>query len=272
MNFLLAVVLLAIGFMIGLPTLVDGSLPSSARVRDQAVRIMSVVPQSPADQAGFKAGDTLVSINDQSFTSADAARFDIQSRPDPIVFRLDREGTVVTQTVTPALIPELGKVGVGIGLVDTALVSYPWYIAVGQGFMASVNILVDIFRTFGSIIYNLAVQHRAGVELSGPVGIAVMTGQVAALGFVYLLQFAALLSLNLAVVNVLPFPALDGGRILFLIVEKVRRGRALRAQTEAVVHGIGFMLLMGIILLVTFQDIMRFGGQFIHSIKGWFGV
>ena len=96
------------------------------------------------------------------------------------------------------------------------------------------------------------------MELSGPVGIAVMTGQVAALGISYLLQFAAILSINLAIINILPFPALDGGRILFVIIEKLRRGKPVNQKIETIVHNLGFIFLMSLVVLVTYQDIVKF--------------
>jgi regulator of sigma E protease len=94
-----------------------------------------------------------------------------------------------------------------------------------------------------------------GVDVSGPVGIAVMTGEAVQMGFVYLLQFGAILSINLAILNILPIPALDGGRVLFLIIEAVVR-RPVNGKVEAVIHNIGFLLLMLVVLLVTYKDVL----------------
>jgi regulator of sigma E protease len=124
------------------------------------------------------------------------------------------------------------------------------------GALATVHLTYDTFAGFFSIIRNLAVGQPAGVELSGPVGIAVVTADVARLGFFHLLQFAAVLSVNLAVINILPIPALDGGRLLFLAIEKVR-GRPASRHLEGTVHAIGFFLLVGLILVVTYGDIAR---------------
>jgi len=97
--------------------------------------------------------------------------------------------------------------------------------------------------------------------LAGPVGIASLTGQAARMGLVYVLQFAAMLSINLAILNFLPFPALDGGRVLFLIIEKIK-GKPVNREVEAVIHNIGFTLLMVLILAVTYRDIARLSGGF----------
>ena len=101
------------------------------------------------------------------------------------------------------------------------------------------------------------------MDLSGPVGIAVLTGRVARLGLIYLLQFAAMLSINLAIINILPFPALDGGRLLFLAIEKIR-GRAMNQKIESLVHTVGYALLMLLIVTVTYRDISKFSYKFIE--------
>jgi regulator of sigma E protease len=96
-------------------------------------------------------------------------------------------------------------------------------------------------------------------SLSGPVGIAVMTGQMAKMGFAYLLNFTALLSLNLAILNLLPFPALDGGRLLFLAIGRLMR-RRVPLKFEQIAHTLGFFLLMVLVVLITVKDIGRFSG------------
>ena len=117
---------------------------------------------------------------------------------------------------------------------------------------------VFIIAAFAGIIWSLIIAGKAGVEVSGPVGIAVLTGQVSAMGLIYLLNFTALISINLAIINALPFPALDGGRLLFLAVEKIK-GSPISQDFEAKVNNYGFMLLMLLMLVITFKDIGRYG-------------
>jgi regulator of sigma E protease len=100
-----------------------------------------------------------------------------------------------------------------------------------------------------------------GAALSGPVGIAVLTRDVAELGMIYLLQFTAVLSVNLAILNALPFPALDGGRILFLIIEKIR-GKKLNQKAEGYANAAGFALLIMLMIFVTVKDVARYGDGF----------
>ena len=115
-------------------------------------------------------------------------------------------------------------------------------------------------------IAGLFVGTSAAGEMSGPIGIAIMTGKIAKLGFIYLLQFTAVLSLNLAFINILPIPALDGGRLLFLILNKINKKLA-PAKFEQVAHSIGFMLLMLLILVVTIKDLTVFKGVFINLVN-----
>lgn len=257
MNLVLAAVLFSVGFMVGLPGVVDEKLSPSARVADRALTVMAVIDGSPAALSGIEQGDRVLSIDGEPFDSSDTARAMIaQSADDGVVLDLKKQnGEISTLTLTATLLPEQELTGIGIGLVQTGLVSYPFFQAIVQGIAATVTFTVEIVRAFVGIIVNLVSGQGVGVELSGPVGIAVITGQVAALGFVYLLQFTALLSINLAVINVLPFPALDGGRILFLIIEKLR-GRAVDGKLETVTHNLGFFLLMILVIIVTYRDIV----------------
>ena len=97
----------------------------------------------------------------------------------------------------------------------------------------------------------------APAGVTGPVGIAQLTGEVAKAGISPLLEFAAFLSINLAIINMFPLPALDGGRIVFVLLEWVRRGKRISPKKEGLVHLIGFLMLMGAILAITYQDIVR---------------
>ena len=101
------------------------------------------------------------------------------------------------------------------------------------------------------------IQGTAKPQLTGPIGIAQVTGEVAKTGLVPLIELTALLSLNLAILNILPIPMLDGGRMVFVLFEIVTRGRKVPKDKENIVHAFGLLLLVGIIILITFQDIAR---------------
>ena len=201
-----------------------------------------------------------MSVDGQIFVSANEARDYIKSREgQSLDFVLKRGEDTIPFSLTATNIPSYEGMAIGVGLVKTALVSYPWYLAAIKGVEATCVFTWEVLKAFGNLLWNLITYQGVSAELSGPVGIAVMTGEAASLGLVYLLQFAAVLSINLAVVNILPFPALDGGRLLFLMVEKIR-GRAVHEKWETLVHNLGFIVLILLIAVVTVRDLFKFGG------------
>jgi len=272
MNLIFAAVLLSIGLMVGLPSVVDETVPSTVNLSNEKIQIMSVVAESPAARASVQPGDEVLSLDNQIFTSSAAAHDYIVSREgQEISFLLKRGDDAITVPLTAEDLPSYGQKGIGVGLVKTAMVSYPWYLAIVKGVEATFVFSWEVVKAFGNLLWNLVVHQKVAVDLAGPVGIAVMTGEAAAMGLVYLLQFAAILSVNLAVVNILPFPALDGGRLIFLLVEKIR-GRVINEKWEALTHNLGFMILMTLVVFVTYRDIVKFGGQIFGAVKNLIGV
>jgi len=263
MNLILAIVIFSVGFGFGLPTALPDSraeLGPLANIRDPQVVITLVTADSPAAKAGFVAGDIITDIDGVTFlTLGELQDYIAEAANESMTVTVVRNHESIDIDVTPVYQPELNRVVAGFGLTRTGIVSYPWYAAPIKGVVATWNILVSIITTFASIIRDLFTGTPVGVDVSGPVGIAVMTGEVVRMGWGHLLEFMALLSINLAVINILPFPALDGGRILFLIIEKIRR-QPVNAKIEALVHNIGFALLMMLILFVTYRDIIHWGG------------
>lgn len=267
MNLALAWCLLSVGYAIGLPQVVE-DLPPGARVAHAKIQIFSVLKDTPAAAAGFEAGDTVVTLDGQVMTDIESFRAYTASRADrPIATVIERSGRRLDISVTPRQLAETGQPGIGAAIVKTGLVSYPIYLAPIQGLVATGYFIRDIFSAFYELIHGLIAVRRVTVEFSGPVGIAVVTAEVVKLGFRYLLQFTALLSVNLAVINVLPFPALDGGRLLFLAIEKLRR-RAVNARLESLVHNVGFALLMLLVLVITYRDVVKFGDRILETVSG----
>lgn len=268
MNIIFAWLLLSIGFGIGLPQVVDDE--SAGQIKDTSILILSVEENSPAFTAGVLIGDKVMSLNGNEFTNIDDfQRFINVSRDDPINLQVSRGNETRDFAIIPEYNDQEDRLILGVGLVKTGIISYPWYEAVWQGGKATIFTTIEIVRTFGMIMKNLFTTGHLGADIAGPVGIAVITGQVVNLGFIYVLQFAALLSINLAIINILPFPALDGGRVLFLGIEKIIR-RPVNQKVEAIIHNLGFIFLMILIVLVTFRDIGRFGQNFLDTIKNIF--
>ena len=272
MNFVLAAVLLSFGFMTGLPTAVDEGLPNGARISDAAIRVTAVLEDTPAEAVGFELGDEILSINGQTFVEAEEARAFIRDNSEQeLSFLVGRSDSEFVVQVTPEYIEELEKVGIGTGLITTGFVSFPIHLAIWYGITTTYKYTILIVVALYTILKSLIMGQGVGLDLSGPVGIAVMTGQAARLGLAYLIQFTAILSINLAVINVLPLPALDGGRILFLLIEKIRR-QPINERIEAVVHNTGFLILIGLIVLITYRDLLRYSEQILGGIKGLIGM
>ncbi len=270
MNFVLCFVFLSVGFMSGIPTMVDDQPDANLNVANQQIKIMSINPASPAERAGLKIGDVFVSINNQPIKYIKDVQRELGSRNNQltsmIILRGQKEKKI---EITPIVKKSTETAMIGVGLVKTALVKYPWYQAIYKGATTTFDLTLAILKAFGKIITDFFSGHKVEAEVAGPVGIAMLTGQVVKLGWVYVLQFAALLSINLGIINLLPIPALDGGRILFLAIEKVK-GRPVNQKIEANIHQIGFMLLMFIMILVIFKDFRTYGAQIWQSIISLF--
>ncbi|MEK7473386.1 MAG: M50 family metallopeptidase [Patescibacteria group bacterium] len=271
MNWLLAAAIFSVGFMIGVPAVVEG-LPSSAIVSDTKVQIMNVVPGTAADKAELQPGDELLSIDGIMIPNADAARTELGARSTEgaeLAMIVERGTEQIEIKARLEYLAQLDRVALGIALADTGTVRFPIWLAVGEGFTLAARYTWMIVQGFGQLIHGL-FNGRASAELAGPVGIAVMTGGIVQQGGWAVAQFAAILSLNLAVINFLPIPALDGGRAVFVVLEGIRRKKN-NIRTEAIVHQIGFLTLMLIVLLVTIQDLRRYGGTIWQGILGLFG-
>ena len=270
MNLILAWVLLSIAMGLGTPTvLYEGDqLPASAHVKSTAIGILDVAPNSPAAIADLRPGDTLAMIGSEPVASIDdAQQLTLSHAGNPTVFEIRRGDNTIDKTITPRADPPPGEGSLGIALGAIARVSYPWYELPYRGLIAAANMTWLTLSAFGGLLSQLFHGHSVADALSGPVGIAVLTGDVVQLGWVYLIQFTAVLSINLAFLNVLPFPALDGGRILFLIIEKIRR-RKLPVNAEQTANAIGFLLLITLMIFVTVKDFGRF--DIIHKVRNLF--
>ncbi len=273
MNWILAAVIFSAGFTFGVPAELDG-LPPSAIIADQRVEITDIVTGSAADKAGMKSGDYLVTINGEVAKDADAAR-EILGRQTQtglgLTLEIKRQGQLITAQATPEYLEALKKPGLGVALANIGSVRFPFGLAIVQGVTVTAQYTGAIVQGFISLVKDLFGAHKLAGEVSGPIGIAVITGQVAGQGFWALMQFAALLSLNLAVINFLPIPALDGGRVLFVLIESLRRKRN-NPNFEAAIHQVGFVALMILILLVTAQDLHRYGGTIWNGLRGMIGL
>ena len=262
MNIILAFALITAGLMIGLPQATD-NLPAGVNIKDSRLEIMEVIAGKPAGVAGLQPGDIVAGLDNLKNLGIKDMQDYVDSHKDQDIAVIVKRGNdTIEKKIHPFVYADTGKGGLGVSLVEVGLVSYPWYKAIYYGFLMTGFYLKEIVMAFYYLITGLFVGQGAGEALSGPVGIAVMTGQVARLGFSYLLNFTALLSLNLAVINILPIPALDGGRLLFLLISKIKR-KPIAQRYEQMAHGLGFTVLMFLVVLITIKDLGHFKGFFI---------
>lgn len=262
MNVVVAMVFLSIGFMMELPQNI-ANFKDVSMVKDRRLQIVQVLPGKPAEMSGLKTGDDIISIGQlENPRFQEFQNYLDTHRNDEITVAFKRNGQIMAVGIKPIIYEDTKKAGIGVGIIEIGTVKYPWYQAVYKGVVNTFVYLKDIFVGFYMLLHSLVIRAPIEAGVSGPVGVAVMTGQVAKMGFVYLLQFMALLSLNLAVLNILPIPALDGGRLLFVIINKII-GRPVSAKYERITHAIGFILLMLLVVFVTVKDVGVFKGAFI---------
>jgi len=256
MNIVLAAVLISFGFMIGLPQSLDDIDPK-AIVRDRQIQIIEVMPRSPAAVAELTAGDIVVGINGRNFQNSDELQEYINTHAgEKLPFTFKRAGREFSKDIIPEIRQETGRGGIGIAIGDTGIVRYSFFTAIWEGVKNTVLLTWAILVAFYELLAGILTGRGLGGELGGPVRIAQITGDAARMGLAYLINFTALLSINLAVINAFPFPALDGGRLLFLLIEKIK-GSPVKKEVEGTIHYIGFALLMLLVVLVTYKDIAR---------------
>lgn len=250
MNVLLAAVIFSVGFTVGIPTDVSGGIPQGAIIVGvPSVVIQEVVKGSAAEEAKLQFGDAILAVDDSAAGGAEAFSDYVRRHTEQeLVLRVKRGDEEFTVKATPRPI-------LGIVLADAAIIRYPWYRALPEGFAAAGTSLMGIFISLYILLKQLILGQGLAFEVSGPVGIASIVGASARLGFQYLLHVTAMISLSLAAMNILPIPALDGGRVLFILIEKIIR-RPVPMKYEQTAHTIGFVLLMILIVIVTGRDIL----------------
>lgn len=258
MNFVLAAILLGIGFMIGLPTDVSrGFSDKQAQMIGQPkVLVQQVEADSPAKEAGLLLGDEIMRINGVHMTSVQDVIDTIQTHGEQeLAIDIKRKEETLSYVVTPKIQMEGETARIGTVLADAAIIRYPWYLALWKGLSAATIGVINILLAFFFLIKGLILGQGMAFGVSGPVGIASIIGQSARLGITHLINVTAMISLSLAVINILPIPALDGGRMLFIILGKIIR-KPVPLKYEQIAHTLGFVFLMILIVIVTVRDVL----------------
>ncbi len=246
MNIILPILLFTLSFII----------PHSQVMEN--VNITGIAPNSPAQTAQLESGDTILKINGRNIDNRADVGYNIQlNLGNPISMVVKKPGgTQKEVTLVPRWKPPQGEGAVGIMIAGTdtktVTVSVPFWEAIPKGFQSCWEVMI-LFRN--EIIGWFT--RGTGPQLTGPIGVAQLTGEVVKTGFSQLLEFAAFISISLGIFNLFPFPGLDGGRIVFVAIEWVRRGKRISPKREGLVHTIGFMLLIMLILVISYFDVMR---------------
>jgi len=238
MNFALGIVLFFLIFflLMGIP---DASTS----------KIGSVMPESRAYYAGLQDNDIILAVDGVEVADWESLVTVIHTSPEEeLVLRVQRDEQIFSTTVVPELVEGRGLIGI------TYAYSYKKY-----NFFAAMSLSVDNFLYWVKILYvgfYQMIMRIIPADIAGPVGIVGIIGQFMERGLIDLIFFTAIISINLGVINLLPIPAIDGSKILFLLVEKVR-GKPIDPQKEGYIHFVGFVCLIMLILVVTYFDIMR---------------
>ncbi len=257
-NFLLGWVLISYLFTQGVPTPIN------------KVLVEKVQTNSPAQSAGLKKNDIITSLIPPTTptapttpispipltSSSDLIALSKKYAGQPVIVRVERNGKTFEVMLTPRAKPPQGEGPLGIVITSFIEKKYPWYKAPFYGLVEAFNITKKIGVELVRTLVQVATFNKPSVEVAGPVGIARYTGQAIKFGKNAVLELIALLSLNLAIINILPFPALDGGRLVFVIYEWITK-RRVNHKVEQYVNLFGIMVLLSLAALITVNDIMK---------------
>ncbi len=258
---IISAILLSVVMAIGVPTMIEDE--ENHNLVNPKVQITAVAPDSPAEKAELKIGDIIRELKFQEEQLkidkvGQVQEFTQAYKGGEIILTIQRGEETFDISLIPRVSPPENEGPMGIALARTALKSYPWYQAPVRGIIATGNLTLITVMGWGKLIASLFQGKGvpSGIEVRGPVGIFELFIIVKGLGISYFLQFIAMISVSLALINILPIPALDGGWLLFLAIEKLK-GRPLNQKIVRNVSLIFFFLLIALMILVIIKDIMR---------------
>lgn len=256
---IISAILLSIVMGLGAPTVVEDE--ANHNLINPKVQIIAIAPDSPAEEAGIKVGDTIkqLSVINHQFPInkvKEVQEFTNTYKGEEVTLTIERGTEIFDLKLIPRVSPPEGEGSMGVALVRIAIKSYPWWQAPIQGIIATVNLTIGALEGWCQALINTTKGLPTGVQLMGPVGIFSLFTQISQLGVVYFLQFIAIISIYIALFNILPIPVVDGGKLLFLGIEKVR-GKPLNQKIEQKINIIFFALLITLMILVTIKDIAR---------------
>jgi regulator of sigma E protease len=265
-NLILAWAILSGSFIAGMPLSSSGEL--GARTEQAELLVVGVSKGSPAEEAGIKVGDEIlfvesngVEVQGEELTPESFQNTILNGQGDAVTISYRSknqsvEGLLTTVVVTPSfdVIPDRPVVGLSTDKVG--IVKLPIFQSLVQGFLMTMSVFAAVAVGLFTLLID-AFRGAADIsQITGPVGIVGFIGDASTLGLSYLLSFTAFISINLAVINLIPFPALDGGRVLFVLIETIL-GKKISPKVSGVMNLVGFALLILFMIVVTYNDIAR---------------
>ena len=258
-NIIFAWILFTVGFASGFPAPVG--YVEGVNVKDASLTITQVLPDSPAHTAGLETGDRITALYRNGTTLEnpsveEAQAFIAGEGEEPFTAFVKRGDAHETVTITPKSGLIENKVAIGISMDTVGILQLPIHRAAWEAAKTTGAILKAVTVGLFTFIKDAFTGHSDFGQVTGPIGIVGLVGSASQLGWVYVLSFTAFISLNLAVINILPFPALDGGRVLFIIIESIK-GRQIKPSIANTVNSVGFVLLLILMAVVTLHDVIK---------------
>ncbi len=248
-NILLAIVLFTAAYTIGMPVASDHGTPT----------VVSIVSGSPSEKSGIEVGDVITSVTTSTAMVSNPVTTEnlhaaVIKSEGPITVTYKHANATHATTITPT--GEGDARVIGIAVEPVVQQHLPFFTAIKAAAEQTWITGGEIFATLAGLIRGIFHHNNAAAGLVGPVGLAQEVGSAASIGFTYLLAFTAAISVNLAVINIMPFPALDGGRLVVVLLEAITR-KKFSQKTVGIIHFIGFLILLGLMLLLTVGDVRR---------------
>ncbi|MEK7213925.1 MAG: RIP metalloprotease RseP [Patescibacteria group bacterium] len=250
-NFIFAWLLITFAFSSGVPASVDSYPQYRDQMKDQHIAITFINKGSPAEKAGLKAGDEIIA---KSVENVQKSIFESKDNGVTIKYRRDGTDSQVTIKAEEGIVE--GKYAIGIAMDNVATLKLPIQKAIFESIKFTWYMISATFTGFTDLLSGIFKGTANLSQITGPVGIVGLIGDAAKLGFTYLIMFTAIISINLGVLNFIPFPALDGGRILFVLIEAIIR-KAIKPSVANTVNAIGFGLLILLMVVITYRDIAK---------------
>lgn len=240
-------------------------------------RVGTVIDGTPADQADLQRGDEILEINGTKVADWDQmAAIVKENSGKELTLLINRQGSQITKSITPETSPETGKGAIGVSPYQDEIVKkYGFFEAIVNGVKEAANMIIEVVTLLFGFLYKLVTGKialgTAGKSLAGPILIAKVSGSAAESGIAQLLQFTCFISINLAIINLFPIPMLDGGHVLYLAIESIKR-KPLSQRALEISQRIGLTILIFIMFLAIYNDISRVKGDIVSSFNRLFQV